>query len=60
MVRRHMYKACTAVSGDEVACEHRAGLRKEAAEMMHWVADEGINKPPSLEGTIATIDSLYP
>ena len=41
MVRRHMNKTSAAISGDEVACEHWARFRKETAEMVHWVADDG-------------------
>ena len=41
MIGRHMDEAGAAVSGDEVACEHWARFRKETAEMVHWVADDG-------------------
>ena len=41
MIGRHMDEAGAAISGDEVACEHWARFRKETAEMVHWVADDG-------------------
>jgi hypothetical protein len=50
MVGRHMDKAGAAVGGDEIAGQERAGLGKEAAQMVHRVAGDGSGEVGAFAG----------